>query len=31
MAVLREDFGHPDGSPTFLKYVKAWDEFRRPQ
>lgn len=31
MAVLREELGHPDGSPMFLKYVKAWDEFRGPQ
>ena len=28
MAVLREEFGHQDGSPMFLKYLKAWDELR---
>jgi hypothetical protein len=28
MAVIRDDFGLPDGSPEFLQYMKAWDEYR---
>ena len=27
LAVIREDFGLPDGSPEFLQYAKVWDEF----
>jgi hypothetical protein len=26
MAIIRDDFGLPDGSPEFLQYMKAWDE-----
>jgi hypothetical protein len=28
LAVIRDDFGLEDGSPTFLQYVKLWDERR---
>jgi hypothetical protein len=28
MAVIRDDFGLPDGSAEFLLYMKAWDECR---
>jgi hypothetical protein len=26
MEVIRDDFGHPDGSPEFARYMKIWDE-----
>jgi hypothetical protein len=28
MAAIRDDLGLPDGSPEFLLYMKAWDEYR---
>jgi RNase P protein component len=28
MAVVREEFGHQDGSPMFSKFVQAWDDYR---
>jgi hypothetical protein len=28
MAVVREEFGHQDDSPMFLKFVQAWDDYR---
>jgi len=28
MTVIREDFGLPDGSVEFLRYMEVWDKFR---
>jgi len=28
IAAIRDDLALPDGSPEFLQYMRAWDEYR---